>query len=58
MQGQSEQTFVDVFDFVPNSETRKVALHLRLVARADEIPIRSNGKCTTFILGNRHAPPV
>ncbi|CAB3998443.1 hypothetical protein BRAFLDRAFT_117890 [Paramuricea clavata] len=58
MQGQSEQTFEDVLDFVPNSETREVALHLRLVARADETPIRSNGKCTPFILGNRHAPPV
>ncbi len=59
MQGESEDTFVDVFDFVPNDDTRKVVLHLRLIARAeDEIPLPSNGKCTPFVLGNRHPPPV
>ena len=58
MQGQSEQTFRSISDFVPNNKTRKVALRLRLVARADEIPIPSNGECIPFILGNRHPPPV
>ena len=59
LQGESEQTFQNIFDFVPNDDTRKVVLHLRLIARAeDEIPLPSNGKCTPFVLGNRHPPPV
>ena len=59
MQGESEDTFVDVFDFVPNVDKRKVVLHLRLIARAEDItPRPSNGKCTPFVLGNRHPPPV
>ncbi len=59
MQGESEDTFVDVFDFVPNVDTRKVVLHLRLIARAEDITPRSwFEKCTPFVLGNRHPPPV
>jgi hypothetical protein len=58
MQGQSEQRFERVNTFVvPDDETRKVVLHLRLIARADdETPI--NGNCTPFVLGNRRPPPV
>jgi hypothetical protein len=58
MQGQSEQRFESVNNFVvPDDETRKVVLHLRLIARADdETPI--NGNCTPFVLGNRRPPPV
>ena len=58
MQGESEQTFKPVFDFRPNHKTRKVVLHLRLVARADENPLPSSEKCSPFVLGNRIPPPV
>ena len=60
MQGQSSQTFVNVNNFVPNHETRKVVLQLRLVAKADETPnsFRSLWPCTPFVLGNRRPPPV
>ena len=60
MQGQSCQTFVNVNNFVPNHETRKTVLHLRLVAKAGETPnlFRSLCPCTPFVLGNGHPPPV
>ena len=60
MQGPSSQMFVNVNNFVPNNETRKVVLHLRLVARADETPNSFSAlwPCTPFVLGNGHPPPV
>ena len=60
MQGESEQTFKSVSDFCPNLAARKVVLHLRLVARADESPFpsASSEKCSPFVLGNRIPPPV
>ena len=59
MQGQSYQTFTNVNNFVPNFETRKVVLHLRLVARADEtLNHRTSLPCSPLVLGNRHPPPV
>ena len=60
MQGESEQTVENVFDFCPNLAARKVVLHLKLVARADESPLpsASSEKCSPFVLGNRIPPPV
>lgn len=60
MQGESEQTFENVSDFCLNHAARKVVLHLRLVARADESPFpsASSEKCSPFVLGNRIPPPV